>query len=63
MMLLTAGASSAMLGGDEAAVVGASEVGAVVGVCTSVVVDTLPLVDRMTARTLELTSERLGGEL
>ena len=62
-MLLTAGASSAMLGGDEGAVVGASEVGAVVGVCTSVAVDTLPLVDRMAAGGLRQTSRGVRSEL
>lgn len=49
MMLVTAGASSAMLGGFESAVVGA-----IVGVCTLVTVNTLPLVDRIVTSELQI---------
>lgn len=55
MTLLTAAVSPAMVGGLDSAVVAASDVDAVVGVSTSVMVDTLPLVDRMVTREAELS--------
>lgn len=45
MTLLTAGVSSATVGGLNGAVVAASDADAVAGVSISVVVETLPLVD------------------